>query len=164
MSGSGRRSVEKDLLSRHLATGLPVHHVTVLRDALRQLPGHRPGTRPGQKVLIRIDGAGATHELLDWIVGQRMSYSVGFTLPGDFAAQLTKIPNKVWTAAYNSNGEIRDGAWVAEITGLLNLSSWPKGMRVIARKERPHCLAPGLMETIKPGGTTNDGGATEVLR
>jgi hypothetical protein len=113
-------------------------HVTVLRNALRQLPGHRTGTRPGRKVLIRIDGAGATHELLDWIVGQRMSYSVGFTLPGDFTDQLAKIPDKVWTPAYNSDGEIREGAWVAEITGLLNLTSWPKGMRVIARKERPH--------------------------
>ncbi len=29
-------------------------------------------------------------------------------------------------------------AWVAELTGLLNLAGWPKGMRVIARKERPH--------------------------
>jgi hypothetical protein len=33
---------------------------------------------------------------------------------------------------------VRDGAWVAELTGLLDLSSWPKGMRVIVRKERPH--------------------------
>ena len=30
------------------------------------------------------------------------------------------------------------GAWVAELSGLLDLSSWPKGMRVIVRKERPH--------------------------
>jgi Transposase DDE domain group 1 len=27
---------------------------------------------------------------------------------------------------------------VAEITGMLDLANWPKGMRVIARKERPH--------------------------
>jgi hypothetical protein len=27
---------------------------------------------------------------------------------------------------------------VAEITGMLDLSSWPKGMRVIVGKERPH--------------------------
>ena len=27
---------------------------------------------------------------------------------------------------------------VADITGLLDLSSWPAGMRVIVRKERPH--------------------------
>jgi len=44
----------------------------------------------------------------------------------------------VWTPAYNSEGEVRPGAWVAELTGLLNLTGWPAGMRVIARKERPH--------------------------
>jgi hypothetical protein len=27
---------------------------------------------------------------------------------------------------------------VAELTGMLNLAAWPKGMRVIVRKERPH--------------------------
>lgn len=30
------------------------------------------------------------------------------------------------------------GAWVAEITGLAELSGWPEGMRLIVRKERPH--------------------------
>ena len=30
------------------------------------------------------------------------------------------------------------GAWVAEVTGLLDLSRWPTGMRVIVRRERPH--------------------------
>jgi hypothetical protein len=113
-------------------------HITVPRNALRQLPGHRDRARPGRKVLIRIDGAGCTHELLGWLVSKRLSYSVGFTLPTDFAEQLTKIPPKVWTHAYNSDGEIRDGAWVADVTGLLNLDSWPTGIRVIARKERPH--------------------------
>ncbi len=56
-------------------------HITVLRDAL-PAPDHKPGTRPGRKVLVRVDGAGATHALLDWLTGQRLSYSVGFTLPG----------------------------------------------------------------------------------
>ena len=37
-----------------------------------------------------------------------------------------------------SEGEVRPGAWVAELTGLLNLTGWPAGMRGIARKERPH--------------------------
>ena len=32
----------------------------------------------------------------------------------------------------------RPGAWVAELTGLLDLAGWPAGMRVIVRKERPH--------------------------
>jgi hypothetical protein len=44
----------------------------------------------------------------------------------------------VWECAYDADRQVRDGAWVAELTGLLDLTSWPKGMRVIVRKERPH--------------------------
>ena len=36
------------------------------------------------------------------------------------------------------SGQVRDGAWVADVTGLLDLSSWPAGMRVIVCTERPH--------------------------
>jgi hypothetical protein len=113
-------------------------HIAVVREALKQLPSHRPGTRPGRKVLIRADAAGCTHDFLDWITGQRLSYSVGFTLPDDFADKLELIPEAVWAPAYDADGRVRDGAWVADVTGLLNLSTWPKGMRVIVRKERPH--------------------------
>lgn len=112
-------------------------HITATRKALAQLPGHRPGTRPGRKVLVRTDAAGGTHAFLDWLTERRMSYSVGFTL-GDVSEVLIAIPAEVWTPAYTSNGDIRDGAWVAELTGLLDLTGWPAGMRVIARKERPH--------------------------
>lgn len=45
----------------------------------------------------------------------------------------------------DAHDEIRDGAWVAEIIDLLNLEDWPKAMRVIVRKERPH---PGPQLTI----------------
>jgi hypothetical protein len=112
-------------------------HISVTSKALAQLPGHQAGRRPGRKVLIRTDAAGATHAFLDWLTTQRLSYSIGFTL-GDISDVLAKIPAKVWTPAYTSDGKVRDGAWVAELTGLLDLSDWPTGMRVIARKERPH--------------------------
>jgi hypothetical protein len=39
--------------------------------------------------------------------------------------------------AYDGDGQVRDGAWVAELAGLLDLHGWPKGMRVIVRRERP---------------------------
>ena len=113
-------------------------HITVIRAALKQLPGHRPGRRPGRTVLVRIDGAGGTHDLLKWIERQRLSYSVGFTLPAHTAELLTKIPDQLWAPALDAHDETRDGAWVAELTGLLDLSGWPTGMRVIVRKERPH--------------------------
>ncbi|TQN43618.1 DDE family transposase [Blastococcus colisei] len=113
-------------------------HIAIAKQALVQLPGHRTGTRPGRKVLIRTDGAGASHAFLDWCHGQRLSYSIGFGLPANTADLLTQIPAEVWTPAYDGNDAIRDGAWVAELTGLLDLTGWPPGMRVIARKERPH--------------------------
>jgi len=113
-------------------------HITVIKDALAQLPGHRPGRRPGRKVLIRTDGAGCTHKVLTWISGQRLSYSVGFPLPHNTSDLLEVIPAGVWTPACYAHDKIRDGAWVAELTGLLDLTGWPPGMQVIVRKERPH--------------------------
>jgi DDE family transposase len=113
-------------------------HIAVIRDALAQLPGHRPGVRPGRKVLIRTDSAGCTHDVLDFLTAQRLSYSVGFPLPATTEALLRLIPDTVWAPAYDGDGTIRDGAWVAELTDLLDLSGWPTGMRVIVRKERPH--------------------------
>ena len=46
----------------------------------------------GRKVLIRADSAGATHDLLDWITGQRLSYSIGFTLPDIALDVLDTLP------------------------------------------------------------------------
>ncbi len=113
-------------------------HIAVVKAAVAQVPGYRRGNRPGRKILIRTDGAGSTHEFLNWIVGQRLSYSVGFALPASITPILATIPADAWTPAYDGGGLARGGAWVAEITGLLNLTSWPPGMRVIVRKERPH--------------------------
>ena len=113
-------------------------HITVLRQALTQLPG---GRRPGKNVLVRVDGAGGTHELIAWLTRRRLSYSVGFSLPGDLAsiqAKLAAVPDDAWTPAYDADGQVRPGAWVAEMTGMFDLTGWPPGMRLIVRKERPH--------------------------
>ena len=114
-----------------------IDHIAVLRQAFAQLPGV-PCRRPGKRVLVRVDGAGHSHDLLNWLTGQRVQYTVGFTLPSDAALLIEQIPDQVWAPAYDADGEPRDGAWVAELTGLLDLSGWPAGMRVIIRKERPH--------------------------
>jgi hypothetical protein len=113
-------------------------HITVLRDALAQLPG---GRRPAKHVLVRIDGAGGTHELIAWLTRRRLAYSVGFSLPGDLAtiqAKLATIPEHVWAPAYDADRQLRPGAWVAEMTDLFDLTGWPAGMRLIVRRERPH--------------------------
>lgn len=58
-------------------------HIAVTKQALAQLPTHRVGHRPGRRVLVRTDGAGATHAFLDFLAAQRVSYSIGFTPPTD---------------------------------------------------------------------------------
>lgn len=41
-------------------------------------------------------------------------------------------------SATNADGGVREGGDVAELTGLLALSTWPPGMHVIVRREPPH--------------------------
>jgi len=103
-------------------------HLTVIRAALRQLPSYRAGHRPGRKIQVRVDGAGATRAL-DWLHTQRLSYSVGFGLTQQVVDQLAALPAIDWQSAYNADGEPRPGAWVIEATGLMSLTSWPAGMR-----------------------------------
>lgn len=111
-------------------------HITVTKAALAQLPGGK--TRPGKSVLVRADSAGGTHEFIDWLTGRRLSYSVGFTLPHETPDLYRLIPEDYWEPAQGADGDPRDGAAVAEFTGVLNMASWPKDMRVIVRRERPH--------------------------
>ena len=110
-------------------------HIGAARLALAQLPGHLR-----RKVLFRADSGGGTHEFLDWVTApsRRLHYSVGMVITEEMQAAVLKVPAAAWTPAYDGDGEVRDGAWVADITGMLDTSGWPAGMRVIVRKERPH--------------------------
>lgn len=111
-------------------------HITVVKAALAQLPGHSP--RPGKSVLVRADGAGGTKKFLHWLTNRGLSYSVGYTLPFETPQLYKLIPEHLWEAALDADGQPRDGAAVAEFTGILDLTGYPKGMRVIVRRERPH--------------------------
>jgi Transposase DDE domain group 1 len=110
-------------------------HIGAVRLALAQLP-----KGPRRRVLIRADSGGGTHEFLAWLTrpGRRLHYTVGFPMTDDVQAAILKVPAAAWTPAYDSDRKVRPGAWVAELTGMLNLAGWPKEMRVIVRKERPH--------------------------
>ena len=44
-----------------------------------------------------------------------------------------------------TDGSVRDGAWVVELTDLIPLSAWPEETRLIMRRERPH---PGAQLTL----------------
>jgi hypothetical protein len=108
-------------------------HMEAMRLALAQLPAAR------RNVLVRSDSGGGTREFLSWLRGRRLQYSVGMTsAAAGIEDAVRRVPARAWTPAYDSDGTQRDGARVTELTGLLDLAGWPPGMRVIARKERPH--------------------------
>lgn len=113
-----------------------VDHIEATRLALAQLP---KTYRRGRRTLIRTDSAGGTHEFVNWLTarGRWLSYSVGMVITDQIHQTVLKIPASAWTPAIEPDGQIRDGAWVAELAGDV-LAGWPSGMRLIVRKERPH--------------------------
>jgi hypothetical protein len=110
-------------------------HIEATRLAIAQLP-----RQLRRRVLIRADSGGGTHGFLDGLTtkSRRLHYSVGMTITENIADAIGKVPAAAWTPAYDGDGQVREGTWVADITGLLDLDSWPPGMRVIVREERPH--------------------------
>lgn len=116
-------------------------HIAVLELALAQLDPAQRG-----RVLVRADSAGGTKAFTTHLAEADLAYSVGFAgfLPY-LKAAIDTVPADSWTPAVNGDGDPREGAWVTEITHLLDLHDYPAGMRVVARKERAH---PGAQLTL----------------
>src|SRR5699024_6089792 len=117
-------------------------HVTVLGWALQSLPaGYRPDPDDpsGQKVLVRSDSAGATHTFARACRPAGAGFSFGHPVDARVrdAAEILNTTNS-WYPAIETGGGIREGAWVAEATDLVDMNAWPAGTRLILRKENPH--------------------------
>jgi hypothetical protein len=110
-------------------------HVAVLTDALTQLP---PEQR--SRVLVRGDSGAGVHAFVRHIHDLGLAYSVGIYAHQPIIDALDVLPRQAWRAARDTDGAPRDGAQVAELTRWLRPARdpWPAGMRVIARRERPH--------------------------
>ena len=117
-------------------------HITVLEQALASLPADRrptPGADGGPAVVVRADAAGATHKFATACRDRGVGFSFGFPVDARvWDAVDTLNLAQGWYPAIDAGGQIRDGAWVAEATALVNLSTWPPGTRLVLRKERPH--------------------------
>ena len=118
-----------------------VDHVEILGMALAALPDYarpRPEDPDSPRVLIRTDSAGASHGFAAACRTAGCGFSLGYPLDEHTQSAIAQLPDQAWSAAYDIDGDPRDGAWVAELTGLLDLAKWPTGARVIVRRERPH--------------------------
>ncbi|MDJ0347668.1 IS1380 family transposase, partial [Streptomyces sp. H10-C2] len=118
-------------------------NIDLLERAVAQLPWWRK-----QKVLIRVDGAGFSQDLVQWIASAggrrsptfRWEYSVGWAFTAREQAAVEQADRLgLWEQATDAQGEAREDAFVADLTGLLgDLTAWPKHHKVIARKEPLH--------------------------
>jgi hypothetical protein len=109
-------------------------HVHLLELALEQLPK----TALGGEILARSDSAGASHDFAFACRETRIRFSLGYAIHERVRDAILATEEQAWTAAVNADGQPRDGAWVTELTDQANLEGWPKGTRLICRRERPH--------------------------
>jgi len=105
-------------------------HIEVLDLALGQLD---PVALEGE-ILLRADGAGATHELVEWCRAANIGFSVGFDLTENVREAIAATPECAWEQAIRADGTERERSQVAEITDSVELSGWPKRSRLIARR------------------------------
>jgi Transposase DDE domain group 1 len=100
-------------------------HVTVLDMALAQLPEDarpRPGDPASPPVLARSDSAGATHLFAAACRNRGVQFSFGFPVDERIQRIVNPMPDQCWHPAIEAGG-LRDGAWVAEATGMIDLSA-----------------------------------------
>jgi hypothetical protein len=122
-------------------------HVKVIEAALAQIPAaHRAD------VLVTIDGAGASHEVIDHLTalntaktaggrGRRIEYSIGWPVDARTTSALARVRAQDWTPGLRADGRAETDAQVVDLTGILRegvggdeLGGWPADMRVIARR------------------------------
>lgn len=109
--------------------------IAVAEAALEQIPAARIEQI---ELLLRVDSAGASHELLEWCREGQIGYSVGFGFGESVREAVLALPESAWSAALDQDGQEHRNGQVTELSDRLDLATWPEGSRVIVRRERPH--------------------------
>ena len=102
--------------------------------ALAQLPA----AAREQPVLVRSDSAGASTRLAWHLRDDQVGFSLGMPIDAHVREAILTQPEPAWTPAIDADGQPRDGAEVCELTGWIDLHTWPEGTRVICRREDAH--------------------------
>ena len=117
-------------------------HVRLLGLALAQLPVDPAAV----EVVARADSAALKHGFVNACRAASVRFSIGHDLTEPIRNACLATPARRWLPAITADGsEEREGAEVAEITDLVDLSLWPARTRAIARREEPH---PGAQLTF----------------
>jgi hypothetical protein len=113
-------------------------HRDVLAAAIRQVPA-----RFRRRILIRVDGAGASHELVRHLLSlssprRMLLFSCGWMITAADEDAIRQVPEDAWQPGLSQDGAIEEDKDVAEITYLMSRAgNWPGGLRWIVRRVKP---------------------------
>jgi hypothetical protein len=113
-------------------------HKEALAAALRQVPARFRG-----KILVRVDGAGASHDLVNHLLSlsstrRTVLFTCGRMITAADEDAIRQVPQDAWKPGTAQDGSAEDDKDVAEITGLMTrVGNWPGGLRWIARRVKP---------------------------
>ena len=113
-------------------------HQDVLDDGIRQVPA-----RFRRKILVRIDGAGASHDLVKHLLGmssprKTLLFTCGWMITPSDEDAIMQVPAGAWKPGISQDGEAEDDKHAAEITHLMTRAgNWPGGLRWIVRRTKP---------------------------
>jgi hypothetical protein len=113
-------------------------HAAVLTAAICQIP-----SRMRSRLLVRVDGAGASHELIAHLLSlattrRTVLFTCGWAITGADEQAIRLLPAAAWQAAVDQDGVVQQDKHVAEITHLTSRAAgWPAGLRWIVRRTRP---------------------------
>jgi len=113
-------------------------HEEVLSAAMRQVP-----SRFRRKALVRVDGAGASHDLVKHLLAlnskrKTVLFTTGWMITEADEDAVRQVPAGAWKPGICQDGSIEQDKDVAEITHLLSRAeNWPGGLRWIVRRVKP---------------------------
>jgi hypothetical protein len=113
-------------------------HQEVLTAAIRQVPA-----RFRKKILVRVDGAGASHDLIKHLLSlssprRKVLFTCGWMITGADEDAIKLVPADAWKPGTAQDGTVEEDKDVAEITHLMSRAgNWPGGLRWIARRVKP---------------------------
>jgi Transposase DDE domain group 1 len=87
---------------------------------------------------VRSDSAGASTRLAWHLRQQGAGFSLGMQVDAHLREAIAAQPEQAWTPAVDPDGQVRAGAEVVELTGWIDLHTWPAGTRAICRREDAH--------------------------
>ena len=113
-------------------------HAAVLSAAIRQIP-----SRMRSRLLVRADGAGASHELISHLLSlpsrrRTVLFTCGWAITAADEQAIRKLPASAWKPGIGQDGAVQEDKHAAEITHLLSRAAgWPAGLRWIVRRTKP---------------------------